>query len=710
MNDKRAAELTRQVLDHLRLRSTRPLKPKEIARALKVPASQYRELKTLLREMVQRGDLYRVKRGRYAPPERINLVIGRFTASRRGGGKVTGEPPGKEMIFIPPARVGSALHGDRVACRVMGHHAGSLAEGEIIRVIDRARTTIVGTVRARAHLVTVDPEDPNITREILIPPDDVGDAEDGQMVVAEIVSWGEERTMMVGRITEVLGSPGDPEVDMQIVIKDFALPQRFPEEVEAAAAGFSERLTAADLKGRRDLRKVVCFTIDPRDARDFDDALSLQPLDGGQLEVGVHIADVSYYVQPDSVIDREALRRATSVYLVDRVIPMLPERLSSELCSLVPGEDRLAFSALHRLTPDGKTRSTRFVRSVIRSSRRFTYQEVQVILDGRSPSQTERHLVEPIRRLHELAERLGERRRERGSLDFDLPASRVILGENGFPIDIQRVIRLPAHRLVESFMLLANEAVARHLKTAGWPALFRVHEGPDPIAAEELTRTLGRLGIRLPARKGKEFTPRLMQRILADVEGKPEADLVNTLVLRSMKRARYDPSPMGHFGLALRNYTHFTSPIRRYPDVVVHRAMAEILQRGKPPEEDGDDAMTWLGEHCSERERVAEEAERASVELKKVQFMRERIGGRFSGRISAVTSFGFFVELDAYHVTGLVHLNRLDDDYYVFNEERLSLLGEHTGRRFRMGDRLEVEVVRADVARRQIDFELVEED
>jgi len=706
MAKDRSAALSKKILRHLQERSKHPLKPKEIARALKIPTERYRELRSLLRKMAARGEIYRVKRGRYAPPDKISVVIGRFTAARQGGGKVTGDPPDSELLFVPPARIASALHGDRVACRVMKRRSGPLPEGEIIRVIERARTSIVGTISVSAHIIVVEPEDPNITRGIVIPRDELAGAEDGQMVSVEIVSWGDRRKMMVGRVTEILGTPGDPNLDMLIVMKDFGLPVRFPEAVEDAAERLPDSPVVTQLKGRKDIRDTICFTIDPVDARDFDDALSIQTRDDGDIEVGIHIADVSHYVTPGGLIDREAFERGTSVYLVDRVVPMLPEKISNRLCSLVPDEDRFAFTTIIRLTEGTKIRSARFFPSVIRSHRRFTYQEVQTLLDGKSPAKRDQEFLEPLRSLRDLSERLWDRRISRGGLDFDLPASHVVLDDNGLPIDIQRVIRLPAHRLVETFMILANEAVAKRLKSVGWPALYRAHEAPDPMATAELAQNLARIGLQLPVHKGKEITPRVMQKILTQVEGQPEAELVNTLVLRAMKRARYDPSPIGHFGLAMRNYTHFTSPIRRYPDLIVHRVLKEILSSGEPPVEEDDD-MARIGEHCSERERVAEEAERASVELKKVQFMAERIGERYEGRIVSVTAFGFFVELDTYHVQGLVHVNRLDDDYYVFREEHRSLTGEHTGRAFRLGDVLEVEVARADIARRQIDFELV---
>lgn len=689
--------------------SSRPLKPKEIARALEIPPSDYRDLKNTLREMVAAGDLYRVKRGRFAPPEKINVVIGRFAKAHRGGATVTGDPPGNEVLFIRPDRASTAQHGDRVAARVMERRSGPLPEGEVIRVLERAHAEIVGTVQMMGSIALVRPENPNVTRDVLIPPESLRGAEHGQLVSVRVTSWGDERTTMVGEVLEVLGKRGDPGLDVLIVMKEYRLPLRFPEAVEAFAHSLPKKITDGDLRDRADLRTLDCVTIDPVDAKDFDDALSYREEQDGRIEIGVHIADVGHYVKVGTPLDDEARQRATSVYLVDRVVPMLPEALSNRLCSLVPGEDRLAFSVLFHLDRERSVASIRFTPSIIRSRRRFTYQEVQALLDGAEPAPADRPLLRSLRELATLSERLIAERHRRGSLDFDLPESRVILNEHGLPIDIQKVVRLEAHRLVESFMLLANEAVAKRLRTIDLPTLFRVHMGPDPLAATELREALARFGLRLPVGPGRPITAKMLQKVLLASEGEPQAELIHMLILRSMKRALYHVEPLGHFGLATKNYTHFTSPIRRYPDLVVHRVLRAVLRRGPAPPEDGA-AMFHLAEHCSNRERVAEEAERASVELKKVQFMAERVGEEFDGRIVSVTSFGFFVELTPFHVSGLVHVNRLADDYYHFDEDQLLLLGEHTGRTFRIGQPVRVVVTRADIARRQIDFELVGEE
>lgn len=708
---KRASR--RDVLALLRESSGRPLKPKEVGRALGIDTREgYRELKRLLREMQDDGELYKVKGGRYAPPDKINLVTGRFAAARHGGGTVTVEREDAKksadgVLFIAARHTRNALHGDRVVCRLIDRHTGPLPNAEVIKILERARSELVGLVHVDHGVMHVEPDDPRVDAEILIPPEKAGKAKPGQLVVVEIVTWGDRQNVFVGTIKEILGRPGDKGLDVLIVMKDYGLPASFPEGVEAAATKLAADPATMAPGKRRDLTDLETFTIDPADAKDFDDALSVRPLDDGLIEVGVHIADVGHFVKPGSLIDREAYHRATSVYLVDRVVPMLPEALSNDLCSLVPDEERFAFSVLMAVDDSGKVQRATFTPSLIRSRRRFTYQEVQDLLDGSTkPAGGDAKLMPPLRALATLSERLIAVRRERGSLDFDLPESRVVLDSRGLPIDIQRIERLAAHRLVESFMLLANETVARRLRSRDWPALYRVHDAPDPLATNELRQSLARLGIRLPTSTTRGLSPRMLQKALAEAEESPAEELVNTLVLRSMKRAIYHPEPRGHFGLATRNYCHFTSPIRRYPDLIVHRVLRGIVQRGKPPIED----PAWMeraGEHCSERERVAQEAERASIELKKVQLMSEHIGETFEGKIVGVASFGFFVEPDAYHLQGLVHVNRLEDDYYHFDANNLSLLGERTGRAFKLGDRVRVEVTRADIARRQIDFDLV---
>jgi len=577
-----------------------------------------------------------------------------------------------------------------------------------VRVLERASTAFVGTVRRTPHLLRVRPDDPKFPREIVVPFAEGKEAKEGQKVVVEITEWGGTGSTSVGRITEVLGMPGDPGLDVLIIVKHHGLPTSFPPEVDAAAAALPDEIPSDEISRREDLRDRQIITIDPVTAKDFDDALSLEPLGEKELELGVHIADVSHYVRFGETLDEEAWRRGSSVYLVDRVLPMLPEKLSNHLCSLNPDVDRLAMSVLMRITPHGKVLDYRIVDSVIRSKRRFAYEDVQAHFDGTSDVRKEsRELAALVDRLRRLASALHAKRVKRGALDFDLPTSRVELDEQGLPIDIQKVVRLESHRLVEEFMLLANETVAHHIKKAKLPTLFRAHEDPSEKKLEELQVILGRFGYSLYVDDQGRVPPRQLQRVLAATAGKPEETIVNTLVLRSLARARYDEHPLGHYGLALKDYTHFTSPIRRYPDLVVHRTLRILSGRQKRPLSDLVRYREWVADtaiHSSDRERIAEGAERDSIELKKIQFMERHVGEVFGGIVTGVNSFGFFVELEDFHVSGLVHINNLSDDFYEYLEEEFALLGSSTGRRFTLGDRVRVQVLSVSKELRQIDF------
>jgi ribonuclease R len=460
-----------------------------------------------------------------------------------------------------------------------------------------------------------------------------------------------------------------------------------------------------------DLRDVDVVTIDPPTARDFDDALSLTEDDEGNYELGVHIADVSHYVRFDDAIDREAYLRGTSVYLVDRVLPMLPEKLSNNLCSLNPGVDRLAMSVLVRLTPRGKFLGYRIEDTVIRSNRRLAYEDVQALFEGDPAARRElKPVLGLLERLRELALVLNKKRVKRGALDFDLPTSRVLLNEEGLPIDIQKIVRTESNRLVEEFMLLANEIVALHLKDRHRPGVYRVHEEPKEEKLQDLQDIIGRFGYVLRPKKDGSVPPKELQRVLAAATDTPEEMIVNTLVLRSLMRARYDVHPLGHYGLALRDYTHFTSPIRRYPDLLVHRILRMQSGRQKPAIPEDSRFLEWLDDaalRSSERERLAESAERDSIELKKIHFMERHLGDEFDGVVSGVEAFGFFVELESYHVSGLVHLNNLEDDYYEYLEDEYALVGTNSGRRFSLGDRVRVQVLAVKRELRQIDFLLL---
>ena len=692
-------------------KSGRPLKAKDLARALEVPAADYRAFRKFLRELLSSGELYRVKGGQFAPPSRINLVVGHLSFIRSGAAFLVNEKAGAEDVFVPASSLENAYHRDKVVVRVE-HRRGGRPEGRVVRVLERARTEFVGTARRGPHFLSVSPDDPKFPRDILVRLAEAGDVRHGEKVLVRVQDWGTGHSNPAGVIAERLGMPGDPGLDVLTIVKHFGLPTEFPRPVEEAAEALPDEVPTAEVATRLDLRDEPTVTIDPVNAKDFDDALSLSESADGNFELGVHIADVSHYVRFKDVLDAEAWERGTSVYLVDRVLPMLPEKLSNHLCSLKPGVDRLAISALITVSPQGRVLDYRIEDTVIRSNRRLTYEEVQGYFNGDPKLHHELEEVATLlERLRGLATILHEKRVKRGALDFDLPESRVELDEKGFPVDIRKVVRLESHRLVEEFMLLANEVVARHLKQAKSVTLFRVHEEPREKKLEELQVILGRFGLSLHMDADGKVPPSELQRVLFATQDKPEEEIVHTLVLRSLARARYDSLPLGHFGLALKDYTHFTSPIRRYPDLVVHRTLRALSKRQPRPMEDLARYREWMDDtavHSSDRERLAEEAERDSVELKKIQFMERHVGDVFEAVITGVEVFGFFVELKDYHVSGLVHVNNMKDDYYEFWEDSFALVGSNTGRKFTLGDTVTVRVLAVNKELRQIDFLLEE--
>ena len=598
------------VIRHLQSEAQHPLKTKELAKALDVSQDDYAEFKELLGRLVDDGVLYRVKGQRYALPKKINLAVGPLQVIRSGAGFVqTEEGPD---VFVPSSALGSAMDGDRVVARVERRRRGDRPEGSIIKILERARDTVVGVYHPSRNFGFVVPEDQKLTSDVFVPPGEADGAEDGDVVVVRITSWGDRKRGPAGEVEKVLGKLKDPGVDVLAVAYGHELPLEFPPEVEAAAAELQERgVRPEHLHERVDLRGQLIFTIDPPDARDHDDALSIRKGEDGLWEVGVHIADVSHYVEEGGIIDQEAFKRATSVYLVDRVIPMLPEALSADLCSLRPHEDRMAVSLLLRMDDDANVRSHEVVRSVIRSAHKLAYGDAQAILDGEQSVSGE--VDGAVRDLAALARKLRQKRVDRGSIDFDLPEARVVLNTEGEPTDIQKVLRLEAHRLIEDFMILANETVDRAARQRKLPFLHRVHEAPDGDRLEKLQTFLAGLGVRIPEKP----TPKDLQEAIAKFDDRPEENLVSTVVLRSMKQARYSEKPVGHFGLATDHYTHFTSPIRRYSDLVVHRLLTRALVDGeKLPEELRHDQLPTVARRTSERERVAVDAERASVDLK----------------------------------------------------------------------------------------------
>jgi len=675
-----------------------------------------RELKNMLDDMAEDGELIRLKGNSYSLPGKMTATRGRISVHRDGYGFVTPDGGGED-IFIPSKFLKSALHGDLVeASSSPSRMGGNKLDGRVMAVLERATTRIVGRYEETRRGAIVIPDDQRLNLVVSIPAKGRGTAEDGHQVVTELSSYPTGGRPAEGRIVEVLGWPDDPEVEVQSVIRRFDLPHIFGADVLAEAEGIADTVSHADLKGRVDLRSMPTVTIDGETARDFDDAVALSR-EGNNFRLWVSIADVSHYVRKDSPLDKEAYLRGTSVYFPDRCIPMLPERLSNGICSLNPNVDRLTMTAEMLFDQSGTMLESAFYSSVIKSSARLTYTIVkQIIVDADLELADKYRPVSPmLLEMKELALILMAMRKKRGSIDFDLPEPEIIIGLTGLTEGIIRAERNLAHQLIEEFMLAANEAVAHYITSQDIPFLYRVHENPDPAKLQTFQEFVFGFGYEFKLVEDK-VKPSELQRLLAEADGRPEERMINYAMLRCMKQARYAADNVGHFGLASDCYCHFTSPIRRYPDLVVHRILKAALSPTAEKEQEEKRASKQLAiaterlgevaEHTSKRERVAMEAERDVVEMKKLQYMQQHVGEQFDGYITGVTAFGFFVELEELFVEGLVHISTLTDDMYNHAEKQHSLIGRRTGTVFRIGDAARITVVSVSPGTRRIEFTL----
>ncbi|MET0554169.1 MAG: ribonuclease R [Vicinamibacteria bacterium] len=698
----------REDVQSLLHREGKPVAVRELVKRLRLEGEGRTELKTVLREMIADGEIVNVRGARVGLPDRMNLVVGRLSCSPSGYGFVMPEKRGTEKdVYVSAVNMKEALQGDRVVVRVE-RVTPKGPEGRIIRVLERAMTRLVGRYEQDGRFGgRVVPFDKRILHELFIPSGEEAGALPGQMVAVEITRPPSATRNPAGRVLEVLGRLDEKGVDLKVVMAKYALPDAFPEDVEAEAARVPQAVAEADLEGRTDFRPWATITVDPETARDHDDAISLDRMGNGNWLLAVHIADVAHYVRPGSRIDEEAYLRGTSVYFPDRVVPMLPHELSSGVCSLVDGVDRLTQSVVMEIDGKGRVVRSEFHDGVIRSAARMSYQEAQGIVDG-VPAAREKYpsLVGLVQRMDELAKIMRKRRYARGSLDFDLPEPKLVLDAAGEVTGVVAHPRLDSMKVIEEFMLAANETVAEKLSTAGVGALYRIHERPDPEKVEEFCDLVASLGYRMPGDL-EAIRPEDFQRVLRQIEGKPEERLVSYLLLRTMKLARYHEENLGHFGLAAEMYAHFTSPIRRYPDLVVHRAL-RALRRGAPAAEGATERLAEMGLHLSDRERIASEAERELTEWKKVRFMADKLGERYRGYVTGVQSFGLFIELEEVFVQGLVHVSLMNDDYYQFDERAHTLTGANTGKAYRLGDQVEVQVVKVDLEQRKIDFALTD--
>jgi len=636
-------------------------------------------------------------------------IKGRLVCHQDGYGFVIPDDGGDDL-FIPARYLRENLHGDRVVASVEAGRRTGRREGRIVQTLERGFSTLVGRFESDGAGGAVIPDEPRISRLVAIPRGQTGTARNGEVVVVEITTYPAGGRGMYGRIVEVLGRPGDPDTEVLTIARKYGLPMAFPPDVLAEANSVASEPAPADLEGRTDLRRDLTITIDGETARDFDDAVSVRCLDGDVVRLRVSIADVSHYVKESSSLDREAFGRGTSVYFPDRCIPMLPESLSNEICSLNPGRDRLTVTAELHVDREGNVVGSLFYPSVIRSDERMTYTAVREILVDGNPDTLARygHLAADLKTMEELALRLAAKRRRRGSIDFDLPEPEIVLDLQGRIESLARAERNLAHRIIEEFMLAANEAVAAYLAERDMPCLFRIHEPPDPARLRDFRDFVKTFGFTLRM-KGDRVDPSEMQRLLKSAEGRPEEKMVNELLLRCMKQARYSAENTGHFGLASPCYLHFTSPIRRYPDLVVHRILKGVLSGSLERREKNRfaDVLPGIAEEASRRERTAMEAEREIVDLKRLEYMESRVGDVFDGFVTGVASYGFYVELAELPVEGLVHVTTLGDDYYRLVEKLHSMVGERSGRSYRIGDKVQVRVDAVSREKRQVRFSTV---
>jgi ribonuclease R len=714
-------KIREQVLSLLARKDYRPLNRTDIARKLGLAPAERVVLRKTLRELERAGEIARIRKNRYVLPAEADLVTGKLSIHQAGYGFLAPEIPGEPDVFIAAQNIGTAMHGDRVVARISrdepyGRIKGR-REGRVIRILERAHDTLVGTLQRSRNFFYVVPDDPRIVHDVYVRSAAAANrrssrhvgttAQVGDKVVVRLEAWESRHVNPEGEIIEVLGPASAPGIDMLSIIRKYHLPTEFPRNVLHQAKGIPETIEARQLEGREDLRGEFIVTIDPDDARDFDDAIHVEKIGNG-WRLGVHIADVAAYVEPDSPLDREARRRGNSVYLPDRVIPMLPERLSNGVCSLNPGVDRLTHSVFIQFDKHGTAKSTRFAHSVIRSAHRLTYKQAYAILTAPSTDQ----LGDRLHLAWELAALLRRRRFEHGALDLDFPEVKVWVDKDGPLTKLERVENDESHQLIEEFMLAANEAVARELKKRAIPTIYRVHENPDPEKLGEYREFVLGFNYRVG-----DLTHRAeLQRLLASIRGKPEEQALKVALLKSLKRARYSPQPLGHYGLAKANYLHFTSPIRRYADLVVHRALGRdpASARGRParsasaPYRADMAEIASIAEHISTTERTAADAEIDATQMKKLEFFQRQLDARkpqiFRATIIDVRNYGLMVELPDALITGLVHVSSLMDDFYAFEPARRQLTGRRSRKRFSVGDELSVFVVRVDAFKRQVDF------
>ncbi len=708
MDEETLREKSMMLEEFISSKEYKPMSFKEMAMFLQVPKESRQDLKEVLDLLISRGKLMMDAQGRYRTPG-DNIKTGMYSGTQRGFGFVVLEEE-EEDIFIPENATSGAMHGDKVMVLISAEaQQGKRKEGSIVQILERAKTEIVGTFEKSKNFGFVVPDNQKLGRDIFIPKELTKGAVDGHKVVVKITNYGDSTSSPEGRVIEILGHINDPGVDIMSIIKAYDLPVEFPEDVMRILDYIPDEIDPKEITNRMDIRELTTGTIDGEDAKDLDDAITLTK-EGELYHLGVHIADVTHYVKEGAALDKEALRRGTSVYLVDRVIPMLPHKLSNGICSLNPNVDRLALSCFMDIDGKGNVISHRIAETVIRSDRRMTYTNVAKILEESDEEVTKEYidLVPLFRLMQELAEILKERRHKRGSINFDFPESKIIVDKQGKPMEIKPYERNKATKIIEEFMLIANETVAEDFYWQEIPFVYRTHDTPDEEKIRKLAIFINNFGYSIKI-GNEEIHPKELQKLLIKVEDTPEEALISRLTLRSMKQAKYTVANTGHFGLSAKYYCHFTSPIRRYPDLQIHRIIKENLG-GKLAEgriNHYERILTEVANHSSRTERRADEAEREVEKMKKVEYMMDHIGETFEGVISGVTNWGMYVELPN-TIEGMIRVSEMQDDYYIYDEEHYQMIGEHTKKIYNLGQTVRVEVVKADKLQRTIDFALVE--
>jgi ribonuclease R len=683
-----------------------PMNYKQISAKLNLHDADSRQMiMQVLEAETFAGTYKQVEKGKYQLAELKTFLTGTVSITTDGSGFIIPDDEFEKDIYVAPRKLRTALHGDKVKVYVFAKSSGKRKEGEVVEILERVKMEFTGIVKVSERFAFFVPDDRKMVHDIFIPLDGLNGAKQGEKAIAKITDWPEDAKNPIGIITRVLGKQGENNTEMNAILAEYGFPLQFPEEVEKEAEEISDVITEEEIKKRRDFRNILTFTIDPFDAKDFDDAISFQRLENGNVEVGVHIADVSHYIIPDSALDKEAFNRATSVYLVDRVIPMLPEKLSNGLCSLRPKEDKLCFAAVFELDANANVVNQWFGKTIIHSDRRFAYEEAQEIIEGNS-----KELYEEMKTLNELAYKLRERKFKEGAISFESTEVKFKLDEAGKPTGVYVKERKDAHKLIEDYMLLANRKVAEFIAKKGkgkqkYTFVYRAHDSPKEEALLNFANFAIRFGYKISTKNDKEIA-RSLNHLMEDVEGKKEQNVLTQLAIRSMAKAIYTTKKSSHYGLAFDYYTHFTSPIRRYPDVMVHRLLEHYLSGGKSV---GEEEYEKKSLHSSQMEKKAADAERASIKYKQAEYLENNIGKEYTGLISGVTEWGMYVEIIENKCEGMIRLRDITDDFYVWDEKNYCIIGQRKKKKYQLGDEVKISVKKVDLAKRQIDFTLVQD-